>query len=114
MHEASIAMSVIEIAEKHCVDAGYEKINSIALRIGAGSGVLPDALVMAFDIVKLDTRAGEASLHIEHIPLGGTCDSCRKDFTTDDQFVLSCPHCQSRKFQLIKGRELDIKDIEVD
>jgi len=114
MHEASIALSVIEIAEKHCREAGYSRIKNIELRIGNGSGVLSDALVMAFDIVKLETMAANAALVIEKVPLGGRCSSCNKDFTTDDQFILACPLCQGRDFTLDKGRELDIKEIEVD
>lgn len=114
MHEASIAMNVIEIAEKHCLEAGYSNIKSIELRIGKASGVLPGALVMAFDIVKLDTRAASASLVIEGVPLGGRCRSCNTDFTTEDQFILACPNCLSKDFTLERGRELDIKEIEVD
>jgi len=114
MHEASIAMNVIEIAEKHCLDAGYSNITSIELRIGKASGVLPGALEMAFDIVKLDTMAANANLLIESVPLGGRCRSCHTDFTTEDRFILACPNCQGRDFTLERGRELDIKEIEVD
>lgn len=114
MHEASIALSVIEIAEKHCRDAGYGSIIKIDLRIGKGSGVLPDALIMAFDIVKLETMAARAALTIESVPLGGRCQSCNTDFTTDDQFILACPSCSAKDFKLDRGRELDITEIEVD
>lgn len=114
MHEASIALSVIEIAEKQCNDAGFGKVTGISLRIGKGSGVLPDALMMAFDIVKLDTIASGASLEIESIPLGGCCNDCGGDFNTEDQFILACPNCHGRNFALKRGRELDIIAIEVD
>ncbi|MFC1549335.1 hydrogenase maturation nickel metallochaperone HypA [Nitrospirota bacterium] len=114
MHEASIALSVIGIAEKNCRDAGYSRIKNIELRIGNGSGVLPDALLMAFDIVKLETLAEGALLTIESVPLGGLCCSCKTRFTTSDQFILACPNCSSRDFNLDKGRELDIIEIEVD
>jgi hydrogenase nickel incorporation protein HypA/HybF len=114
MHEASIALSVIEIAETHCRNAGYKSIKNIGLRIGNGSGVLPDALLMAFDIVKLETLAQGAGLTIENIPLGGLCRSCSSRFTTGDQFILACPKCQGRDFNLDRGRELDITEIEVE
>lgn len=114
MHEASIAMSIIEIAEKHCRDAGYEKIKAIELRIGKGSGVMPEALRMAFDIVKIDTLAAGSEMTIDIIPIGGLCSACEKEFVTDDQFLIECPHCQSDSFKLSKGREMDIISIEVD
>lgn len=114
MHEASIALNIIEIAQKECEKAGYSRITSIEVDIGSASGVLPDALLMAFDIVKLDTPASGAGLIINEIPLGGTCKGCGKPFTTDDKFILKCPHCGSRDFTLETGRELNINEIEVD
>ena len=114
MHEASIAMSVIGIAERHCREAGYASVKGIWLRVGRGSGVMPDALRMAFGIVRLDTMAAEAVLEIEDIPLGGSCRDCGGKFTVEDQFVLSCPLCQGRDFRLVSGRELDITEIEVE
>lgn len=113
MHEASIALSVIEIAERHCRDAGYKSIKQIDLRIGNGSGVLPDALMMAFDIVKIESLAADALLSIERVPMGGTCRTCGNDFTTQDQFILACPSCKGKDFALDRGRELDITEIEV-
>lgn len=113
MHEASIAASIIEIAEDHCIRAGYERITSISVRIGSASGILPHALSSVFEFVRVDTRASEAQLLIEEIPLGGICRHCSKTFTTNDQFILACPHCQSNALLLQTGREMEIKDLEV-
>lgn len=114
MHEASIAMSVIGIAEDHCRQAGYSKIKSIAVRVGSASGVMADALETAFDIVKIDTLASNARIIISRVPLGGTCRACHTQFETDEQFILTCPNCDSGDFSLDKGRELDMQEIEVD
>ncbi|MGD2080291.1 MAG: hydrogenase maturation nickel metallochaperone HypA [Nitrospirota bacterium] len=114
MHEASIALSILDIAEEHCRKAGFSTIQSIAVDIGSASGVLPDALAMAFDIAKTDTIARDASLIISHIPLGGRCAECCRDFTTDDAFVLECPNCGGRDFRFTCGRELEVREIEVD
>jgi hydrogenase nickel incorporation protein HypA/HybF len=114
MHEASIALSILDIARKHCEEAGYTAITSISVDIGSASGILPDALSMAFDIVKLETPANDASLLINEIPIGGNCSGCGQDFITDEMFILACPHCGDRNFKLTTGRELDIKEIEVD
>lgn len=114
MHEASIALSILDIAEKHCREAGYKSVQSIVVDIGNASGVLPDALAMAFNIVKTDTTAHNASLIINAIPIGGHCRGCDKDFTADEVFILACPNCDGRDFMLTSGRELDIKEIEVD
>ena len=114
MHEASIVLSVLDIAEDHCRKAGYSEIQSIQLRIGSASGILPDALQMAFKIVREGTLAEGAKLLVEEVPLGGTCRGCNKGFTTEEQFILACPECGSKDFMLDKGREMEITEIEVD
>lgn len=114
MHEASIALSIISIAGEHCKRAGAGRIQSITVKVGGASGVLPYALLSAFDIVKAGTIAGEASLIIEEIPLGGVCKSCGNNFSTSKPFILECPNCGSADFLMNSGRELDVTEIEVD
>lgn len=114
MHEASIAMSILEIAEDHCRKAGYSAIRVVEVKVGSASGIMPDALYMAFDIVKLDTIANDAKLTIIEIPLGGTCRGCENAFQTDEPFILACPNCGGKDFALDTGRELDISEIEVE
>jgi hydrogenase nickel incorporation protein HypA/HybF len=113
MHEASIALSILGIAEEHCLRAGYSKVESIAVRIGKASGVLAEALLMAFDVVKAGTASEEASLLIDEVPLGGTCEACGSDFTAEEQYILGCPVCGCASFHLSSGRELDVTEIEV-
>lgn len=114
MHEASIALSIIEAAAQEAGRKGYGSIKSVSVNIGSASGVLPHALATAFDIVKLEGPAHEAELHINEIPLGGTCGSCSRRFETGEQFILACPHCGARDFQFTTGREMEIIEIEVD
>jgi hydrogenase nickel incorporation protein HypA/HybF len=114
MHEASLAQSILDIAMEHCSREGHRSITSVEVRIGSASGVLPEALTMAFDIIKLETMAAQAKLLIDHVPLGGSCRGCGERFVTDEHFILSCPHCGSGDFFLDAGRELDITEIEVE
>lgn len=113
MHETSIAVNILGIAEEHCIKAGYRKIQSIRIKIGSASGILPDALQMAFDAAKTGTISEEAVLIINKVPLSGTCKTCGTDFSTEDIFVLSCPECSGTDFSINSGRELDITEIEV-
>lgn len=114
MHEASIALSILDTAQEHCRKAGYRTVQSIVVDIGSASGILPDALAMAFDVVKTDSIANDASLIINVIPIGGHCGSCDTDFTADETFILECPNCGGVNFKITAGRELDVREIEVD
>lgn len=113
MHEASIALSVLDIATENCRKAGYSRIESIRLRIGRASGVMPDALIFAFDAAKTDTIAEKATVIIDEILVGGCCNNCGKDFITEEIYVLCCPECKGLSFKINTGRELEIIDIEV-
>lgn len=113
MHEASIALNILSIAEEKCREAGYEGIEAIRVRVGRASGVMPEALLMAFDVVKAGTISENASLLVDDVPVGGSCRACGEGFTTEDLYVLECPACGSGEFSVDSGRELDVTEIEV-
>ena len=113
MHEASIAQSILDTAFEECRKSGYEKIQSIEVKIGRASGCMPDALSFAFDALKQGTPANDAALIIEDILVGGRCLKCNKEFTGEELFVFSCPHCGASDIEVSRGRELNITGIEV-
>lgn len=113
MHEVSIAQGMLDIAIDNCKKQGYKSIDSIKVKIGRASGVVPDALLFAFDVSKADTIAEKATLTIEQIPVSGVCDSCNRNFTVDEAYVVLCPLCGSSSFKVESGRELNVDEIEV-
>ncbi len=113
MHELSIAQNILEIISDQCIKSGHAKIDSLNVRIGRASGVLPDALLFAFDAIKADTIAQDAVMHIEEIPVGGLCQDCKSSFAVEEGYILECPACGGSAFQITTGREMDIIDMEV-
>jgi len=113
MHEVSIAQGLLEIAIDNCKKNGYQSIDSIKVKVGKGSGIVPDSLLFAFEALKKDTIAGKATLTIEEIPVGGFCDNCKKQFTVDEAYVIECPLCGSTSFKIETGRELNVDEVEV-
>src|SRR5512139_3833550 len=98
MHEVSIADSLLTLAVKECRDKGFNAIQHIKVRIGKASGVMPEALLFAFEAMKRETIAEEAALIIEEVPVSGHCRICHADFTVEESFVLCCPHCEGLSF----------------
>ena len=114
MHETALAISILDIVVEKCREAGGSTVDSVRVRIGKAAGVLPDALQFAFDAVKATTVAEKAQLVIEHVPVGGVCLDCRKEFTVEDElYVFSCPLCGSKTFEITSGREMEIVDMEI-
>jgi hydrogenase nickel incorporation protein HypA/HybF len=113
MHEASIALSLLDLITTQCKKEGYHSVGSVRLRIGRASGILPEALLFAFDAIKAETTARDAVLVIDTISLGGICSECSSPFEVDEAYVLECPKCGSGSFRINKGYELDIVEMEV-
>lgn len=115
MHEASIALSMLDIITSRCRKDGYNRIDSVKVRIGRASGILPEALTFAFDAAKVDTIARDAQLIIESVPLGGVCNDCGRSFKVNDTYIFNfnCPECSSSSFKIVSGFEMDIIEIDV-
>jgi hydrogenase nickel incorporation protein HypA/HybF len=114
MHESSLAISIFDIAQTQCRERGCTAVDSITVRLGKASGVLPESLEFAFNALKENTLASKAKLVFEIVPVGGTCRSCKKEFEAlDKPYVLSCPHCGSTEFEITKGREMEIVSLEI-
>jgi hydrogenase nickel incorporation protein HypA/HybF len=113
MHEASIAISLIDTITGICQKEGYSVIESVRLKVGKAAGILPDALLFAFDAAKTGTPAGQAELVIEYILLGGFCKECGAEFESEERFIYACPVCRSRAIMITRGDEMQIIDMEV-
>ena len=113
MHEVSLALNILEIAQKQCKESGHTIIASITLDIGRGAGVMKDALLFAFDAVKQGSLADKAELIINDVLFSGHCHSCHKDFTSEQEYVLFCPLCSSFEIEIHRGREMNIVEMEV-
>ena len=113
MHEVSIVQGMLEIAIDNCKKGGYKGIESIKVKIGKASGVLPDSMMFAFEALKTGTIAEKAILMIDEVPVSGFCDVCNENFTVEEAYVISCPKCGSLSFRLDTGRELNIYEMEV-
>lgn len=113
MHEASIAISLIGTVSDLCQQEGYSSIESVRLKVGRAAGILPDALLFAFDVAKAGTRANNAKLIIEYVALGGFCCDCGSQFESEERYIFFCPDCKSSAIKITRGDEMQIIDMEV-
>ncbi len=111
MHEVSIMTEALRMAEDAAQSAGACRILKLRLRIGRLSGVVPEALRFAFDVVCHGTMAEGASLEIEAVPAACWCPTCQAEFACAD-FFNECPRCHNVSGELRRGRELDIAAVE--
>ncbi len=105
--------SALNLALEHAKRAGAARVYAIRLRVGALSGVVPEALRFAFETLAANTPAEGASLEIEEIPARFWCDRCQEEYQTSDALP-ECPHCHSFSRELRAGRELDLASLEIE
>ena len=120
MHELSIVMGIIDIAEKEAKMAGVSIVEEIELEIGLLSGVEMEALefarseehTFAWNHAIKNTILSEAKKTIIRPEGSGVCLDCNSEFRIEHLFD-PCPHCQSYFINIKKGKELKVKSIVV-
>jgi hydrogenase nickel incorporation protein HypA/HybF len=113
VHELSIMDSALSLALDQARKAGANRVLLIRLRIGALSGVVPEALEFAFEMLTPDTMAAGAQLAIEHVPARFWCGTCNREFQSDSMLA-ECPACQRPSADLRAGRELELESLEIE
>lgn len=112
MHEVALMQDTLEMALDYAQREGARRITTIALKIGRLSGVVPEALEFAFDVVTRSTIAEGARCVIETVPLLCFCETCYQEWAPPE-WGDPCPLCQGGQFRLVQGRELELAYLEV-
>jgi hydrogenase nickel incorporation protein HypA/HybF len=113
MHELSIMDSALNLAMDQAQKAGAIRVLIIRLRIGALSGVAPEALQFAFEALAPGTLAEGAQLDIINVPAQFWCGNCAQEFISDD-FFAECPNCHCTSGDLRAGREMELASMEIE
>ena len=111
MHEVAIMEEAVKLAVDAALSAGANRVLRLRLRIGQLSGVVPEALRFAFEIVCRETIAAGAVLEIEAVPITCWCARCATEFTCDG-YLNECPRCHELSNEVRRGRELEIASVE--
>jgi hydrogenase assembly chaperone HypC/HupF len=114
MQEYSLAQSILDVAAEQCGGQGCTVVEAIRVRLGAATGVRPEALGSAFDELKGNTPAKDAVLNIELVPAGGTCRACGGEVgLVGAGEPAVCPRCGSTDMEDNGGREMEITGMEL-
>jgi hydrogenase nickel incorporation protein HypA/HybF len=112
MHEVGIMEQTLEIALDYARDRGANQVHRLVMRVGELSGVVPEALLFAFDVVVTGTIAEGATLEIDSIPARCYCCHCQKEFQPID-IVYECPTCHELSWEIRQGKELELASLEI-
>ena len=110
MHELAVAREIIDIVQGEMDRQGLRRIEAVALRIGALTGINADALTFGFDASVIDSPLAGAQLIIESLPVRAACRSCGRE-SEIEPYLFICPHCSGTELEIVQGDELDIDHV---
>ena len=92
MHELSIAMSIVELAEEEAERRGTQ-INAVHLKLGAVSGVVKEALLSSYEMACEGTVLQGSRLVFEEVPVIVFCANCQAQRTLSSVQWFCCSEC---------------------
>ena len=113
MHELSIAMSILEAAERETALHQGADLRKISVRVGELAGVDPEALRFSFDAITRETAWEGVVLELDYIARTNRCMDCGAQFVVKNA-ELECPECGSINTTFLRGDELEIASLELE
>ncbi len=114
MHELAVVEALIEQVKAELDRAGHRgRVARLEIRIGRLSGVHPDSVRFAFEMLSPDTIVEGAELAIEEPKPVCRCRDCGKE-TVIDALVVRCPQCESANVVIEGGRDMTLQSIDVE
>jgi len=112
MHELSIAMSIVDIAQEEA-ERRDVTIDAVYLELGPLSGVVADALLFSYEIACSGTPLEGSRLVIKEIPIEVFCQACKAQKILSSMQWFCCPECGTPTSDIIHGKELTVTALEV-
>ena len=106
-------MSIVEIASEEA-ERRHARIAAVYMQLGALSGVVKDALEFSWQIACEGTPLAGARLEVEEIPVSVWCDACNAQRELAGPFEMVCPACGAVVMEIRRGRELEVKALEIE
>ena len=113
MHELSIAMSMVEMAEEEATRRGGVKVFALHLKLGQLSGVVIDALVFSYEIACQGTTLEGSQLIIEEIPVVVYCPNCQAETLLASLQRFCCGTSGTLTPEVVRGKELEVVAMEI-
>jgi hydrogenase nickel incorporation protein HypA/HybF len=113
MHELSIAVSIVDMAQEEAERRGAMQIRAVHLRLGQLSGVVKQALLSSYEMACESTPLEGSQLLIEEIPVEVFCPKCEQPRLVDSIQWFCCPECGTPTPTVLHGKELEVVALEL-
>jgi hydrogenase nickel incorporation protein HypA/HybF len=112
MHEASIAIELVELASEQALLNNATKVLKVGIRIGELASVIPEALEFAWNASTLGTICENSKLEIERVKAIAICPT-HGEVRLEISKGLCCPVCKMPTPNTVQGEELELDTLEL-
>ena len=113
MHELSIAMSIVEVAQEEAQQRGVQ-VNAVHLKLGALAGIVKESLLSCYEMACGDTPLQGSRLIIEDVPVVVFCPACQAPRSLSSTQLFCCAECGTPTQQVLEGKELEVVALEIE
>ncbi|MCD8510137.1 MAG: hydrogenase maturation nickel metallochaperone HypA [Bacillus sp. (in: Bacteria)] len=115
MHELALMEDILKIVDQDVKKRELNEVTEIELLVGDVSNVMPDALEMAFKMLKSSNSFSSlhpnAELIIQREEAEAVCILCEKTYVPTMKIAL-CPNCNVPSGKVTKGEAFQILSYE--
>lgn len=108
----SVALGIVKIAESETAKAKAKRVELIELEIGTLAGIEFESLDFVWPAAVKDTVLENAKKIVNVIQAQGKCADCDYEFKIKNIYD-PCPKCGSFLKNILFGKELRVKALEV-
>ena len=113
MHELGVVFHIIDTLEEVAKENDVTQIQSVTIDNGeVATGILHYLTDCWGWAIKKKPMLTDCEMKVEILPAVTWCDGCKQEYGTVAHGRI-CPYCGSEKTWLLKGNELNIKEVEV-
>ena len=113
MHELGIVFYIIRDVKEAAEANRVERVSAVVMNIGEVSTVVPEYLTDCWRwAADKEYLLRGSELRINVIPAVTRCEGCGREYETV-RYGRTCPSCRSGNTYLLRGNEVEIKEIEV-
>ena len=113
MHELGIVFYIIRDVKEAAAEHDVKHVSGVVMNIGEVSTVVPEYLTDCWRwAADKEALLKGCDLKIHTIPAVSFCGDCQEEFETV-RFGKECPRCHGYNTWLLRGNEVEIKEIEV-
>jgi hydrogenase nickel incorporation protein HypA/HybF len=107
MHELSIAMSIVEMAEEEAQSRNVQ-VEAVYLKLGGLSGVVKEALLSCYEMACEGTSLQGSRLIIDEVPIVIFCAKCNAQHPLSSAQLFCCPECGTPSGDVVQGKEIEV------